>query len=423
MVNPLPPCQRAGCPNRVKEARRAFCSSACGRIGEGASPTQRFDVKGNTAELSMPTTERVRSLEDLVRVCKIDTKTWDVERFTCQTQEMAAMPRATGSKQDGWKRDSTTPIVQQLFHVKAWLTRRVLILGVEQELKALLADAQGRIRRLKDAKPLRRKSSGDHMLEIGIYDAHFGKLAWDMETGHGNYDLKIAERDFADALETILARTRSFGFDQIVFVLGNDLMNSDSRANQTTAGTPQDTDGRYHKAFGIVRQAATRAIDRLRAIAPVRVPMVPGNHDTMGVWHLGDSLQCYYHGQTDVVIDNDPKQRKYHQYGANMLMWTHGDKGKRANYPQVMASEQPSMWGATKYREIHLGHRHLTEVASFPGVQVRTLRALTATDAWHAEQGYVGNLRGAEAFVWHRTEGLVSQTLYTVPETKQRKGA
>lgn len=379
-------------------------------------PPSTLNVKGNTAELSMPTHERVSSLEDLVRVCRIDTKTWDVERWTCQTQEMAAMPRATGNKTDGWQRESTEPIVAQLFHVKAWLKRRIIILGVEAELKALLADAQQRIGRLKDARPLRRVARGAHMLEVSIYDAHFGKLAWDIETGHGNYDLKIAERDFAEALETILARTKSFAFEQIVFVLGNDLMNADSRANQTTAGTPQDTDGRYHKAFGIVRRTATRAIDRLRGIAPVRVPMVPGNHDTMGVWHLGDSLQCYYRGQTDVTIDNDPKQRKYHQYGANMLMWTHGDKGKRTNYPQIMASEQAAMWGSTKFREIHLGHRHLSELASFPGVQVRTLRALTATDAWHAEQGYVGNLRGAEAFVWHRTEGLISQALYTVPE-------
>jgi hypothetical protein len=86
------------------------------------------------------------------------------------------------------------------------------------------------------------------------------------------------------------------------------------------------------------------------------VKMVPGNHDTLSTWCLGHSLECWFHATPDVMIDNEPRNRKYHQFGQVILMFTHGDKGKRPNYPLVMATEQPQMFGATVHREAHTGH-------------------------------------------------------------------
>ena len=104
--------------------------------------------------------------------------------------------------------------------------------------------------------------------------------------------------------------------------------------------------------------------------------------------------------------------RKYHQYGKCMLMLTHGDKGKREDYPLLMATEQAKMFGETRFREAHTGHVHQTKTQEFHGVRVRILSALCPPDAWHAENGYVGNLRSAESYVWDREEGLVGQFFY-----------
>lgn len=353
-----------------------------------------LNVSGDKAQLTQTIGEHIRSIHDLERVCDIDLDVWEVKHFTCETHTKDAMAGA-----------------QQTFKVKAWLEQRTQLITARQEIDSLLADAKLRNTR----KPLvHRYNGGDNMLEAGIYDAHFGKLAWALETGHTNYDLRIAQDDFSEALETIIDRTRSFKFDQVVFPLGNDILNSDSSANLTTRGTPQDTDGRFQKSFKIVRQLAVQAINRLSDIAPVIVPLISGNHDELSVWHLGDSLECWFDGDDNVTIMNDPTTRKYLQYGDVMLMWCHGDKGKRSTYPSLMATEEPAMWGATKYREIHVGHTHTTKVDEYHGVQIRTLRALCPPDAWHAERGFVGNLRGAEGFVWNREEGLISQAYYTV---------
>ena len=132
----------------------------------------------------------------------------------------------------------------------------------------------------------------------------------------------------------------------------------------------------------------------------------------MSVWHLGESLECVFAKYKDVEIQNEPTYRKYHEHGEVMLMFTHGDKAKRTDYPLLMAQEQREMWGRTRFKECHTGHTHMTKTDEQHGVRVRVLPALCPPDDWHAEQGYVGNLRSAEAYVWNKSEGLIAQVFH-----------
>jgi hypothetical protein len=131
------------------------------------------------------------------------------------------------------------------------------------------------------------------------------------------------------------------------------------------------------------------------------------------MFHIGDALEMYFHGQSDVTIDNAPTSRKYFQYGKVMLMFCHGDREKRGDLAGIMAAEQPAMWGVTKFREAHIGHLHQTRTEEKNGVRVRILPSISPPDAWHSEQGYVGNLRSAEGYIWNAEEGLIGQVFYT----------
>lgn len=357
----------------------------------------------NTCEVTQVVPERVRTLEDLIRICEIDTDIWKIERWVANKWEMGSV--------DKTKRPTTTA----LYQVKAWLRRKVVVIAAREEIQSLLAEAKKSVAALRPVRvipPL--LATGDYMLELDIFDLHAGKLAWSKETGHQNYDVKIAEAVFGRAVDALMARTAGYPISQIVFPIGNDLLNSDNELNTTTRGTPQDTDGRFQKTFLAVRRMMTDTIEKLRQRAPVIVYMVPGNHDKLSVWHLGDSLECFFARHKDVTVHNLPNTRKYHQFGDVMLMFTHGDKGKHPDYPLVMATEEPVMFGSTKFREAHIGHRHETKTREFHGVRVRTLSALCPPDAWHAEMQFVGNQQSAEAFVWSKKEGLVSQAFFTV---------
>lgn len=262
---------------------------------------------------------------------------------------------------------------------------------------------------------VKRAGSG-YMLEINIPDLHVGKLAWSKETGHEAYDGALAVQVFEQAFETLLARTSGYAFDEIVLVLGNDLLHADTKTGTTTAGTPMDLDSRYHRTFVAVRRMVTRAIQRSLAVAPlVRAVMVPGNHDTLSVWQLGDSLECLFANEPRVVVHNEPTMRKYLRFGRVMLLFTHGNTGKLRDYPLLMATEQPEMFGATQHREAHTGDKHQLQVQEQHGIRVRILSALCPPDAWHSDNHYVGNQRSAEAFIWHRDEGLIGTAIYTVP--------
>jgi hypothetical protein len=377
-----------------------------GRRKVDATPQESISHTGNKCEIVKSTTERVRTLADLIRVCEIDTETWEIERWTANKWEMGSV--------DLKKQPHTTP----LYQIKAVLVRRVVYLAAKDEVSNLIQFAKRAIPARAVKRSLYRQDDG-LMLEIDIFDLHAGKLGWGRETGDANYDAKIAIGLYEAALDTLVARTIGRGIDHILLVTGNDLINSDSPAGMTTKGTPVSSDGRFHKTFGLVRETIIRGIERLRGIAPVIVPMIPGNHDNLTVWHLGDSLQCFYHACKDVTILNEPTQRKYHQFGKVMLMLTHGDKGKHPDYPLVMATEQPKMFGATTHREAHIGHRHEAKLQEFHGVRVRTLSALCSADAWHSANQFTGNARSAEAMLWHREEGLIGTATYTAPAEQQ----
>lgn len=365
-------------------------------------PEEVREVSGDSQTISLPKT-RIHTLEDLLAYCKVDTQIWEVEKFICNKWEVGAI---VGSDKD--RRMNVEP----LYQIKAWLKKRKEIEAARTEIEKLKELAAKWPRK---PKPIKRKPSAPNMLEINIPDLHIGKMAWARETGYTNYDSKIACDLFREALATLLDRVKGHSFEQVLFIVGNDLLHSDGTKGQTFNGTPLDNDSRYHKTFDLARTLMVEAIERLREVAPVKVLMVQGNHDTMSVWHLGDSLQCWFRKYSDVEIDNSPRTRKYHQFGQVGLMFTHGDKGKKDRYPLLLATEERKMFGATKFNEIHTGHLHKTQLDEHNGIRVRVLPALCDADAWHSENGFVGNLRNAEAYIWNKETGLIGTAIYSAP--------
>jgi hypothetical protein len=404
----------SGCPKQIRAAgnKTGMCADCVKKARAGAAPpppaghaAEGFSDNGDTGTAAALTDRDVRTLDELVAVCKVDTATWEVERFVCNKWAMGSKHPKTGDV-------TVTP----LFQVKAWLRRKTALISLREEVAAVLADARSQV-------PAPRigaydRGGGGHSLLVSIPDLHVGKLAWAPETGGASYDARIAEGLYLRALERLVQRTCSFPLSEIVLPLGNDLINVDNRELLTTRGTPQSSDGRYHKTFRTVRRMVQQGIALLREIAPVRVVVVPGNHDTLSMWHLGELLELSYSADPSVMVDNDPILRKYHRFGRNMWMFLHGDKGKKPNYPQVMARERPQMWGETEHREVHTGHLHQTQVQEFHGTKVLISPALCPPDAWHSENLYVGNARAAEAFVYHEEEGRVASATFTVQEAR-----
>jgi hypothetical protein len=398
-------------------ADQKYCSKDCVKRME-PELTEKSEVIGNDWILVLPKT-RVHTLEQLIEACEIDTSIWNVERFICNKWDMAAIPRAItdGTKDEKgknvWSRESTIPIITELYQVKAFLKKKVNVIAAKSEIAELMKLSKEKAPNPKPVKKPEKIQGG--MLEINLIDHHFGKQAWGIETRGANYDVKIAAQVFNRALDTIIDRSPFSTYDEVWFVVGNDLFNADNQEGTTTAGTPVETDFRHEKTYVTVRTLLVQAIEhKLRHIAnKVKVIVVPGNHDRNATWHLGDSLELYFSKYEDVIVDNQPGPRKYHRYGNTLIGYAHGDKTKQKSLPLLMTVEARELFGETKFHEWHTGHTHQSKTEEFNGIRVRVLPALCPPDAWHAEMGFVGNLRSSEAFVWDPIQGLIGIVIYT----------
>lgn len=371
---------------------------------EDAPPAREVEqsvIEKDTWSVSLPRT-RISTLEELVEHCKIDLKVWEVERFVCNKWEVGA------------KNADGKIVVEPLFQVKAFLRRNRVVEFAREQVEQLKREAQSFSPRWPVIKRRAAGKSGN-ALEVSIYDHHFGALIWGQETGSADYDNRIAIASYEAALCSLVQRTRDTRPERALLVLGNDQQNADNRAGTTERGTPQSMDSRYQKVFEISKRTSLWAVDALLSeVGAVDVIIVPGNHDPVGAWHLGDTLASWYRHCKAVTIDNSPRSRKYYEHGVNMLMFTHGNTGKLTEYGTTMAAEQPAMWGRTKWREAHTGDKHHRELLELKGATVRILPSLRPPCAWTSDNHYVGALRAAEAYVWNKGEGLVATAVHSV---------
>ena len=254
--------------------------------------------------------------------------------------------------------------------------------------------------------------------EINIPDAHFGKLAWGEEVGE-DYDLSIAKDRYKAAISQLLSYVKIDEIEKIIFPVGNDMINIDSRRNETYGGTPQDSDSRFFKIVRAVKEILIETINGLSLIAPVDVVVVSGNHDSETMFMIGEMLDAFYHKDKNVKVDNSPQQRKYYQYGANGFLYTHGNEEKHQELGLIFATEMPQLWADTKFRFCKLGHFHHNKkmqylaINEFQGFQVQILPSLSGSDAWHKSKGYISN-KQAKSFLYDKIKGQIGEFTYSI---------
>jgi hypothetical protein len=361
--------------------------------------------------------KRIMSQEELMEAYNLNPDEWRVEKYIIRTSEGYRKDRSVswhvidGKVTTGDVEDTGKMLVVPLYHMELRLIRK------EEEIKARDA-IENMIQEAKKFSPkyptIHYIKHKDGMLyEIAMPDIHFGRLTWHEESGE-DYDIKIADRIVKSVLSNLLQYTKNFEIDRILLPLGNDIFNTNNKDNTTVRGTPQQEDTRWQKTFRAGRRLATEMIDACTSIAPTDVLFIPGNHDEERVYYLGDALDCWYHNNKNVHIDNMAKSRKYYDYGKVLLGFTHGSGEMTKKLPNLMQFEVPQLWGNSLYREWHTGDKHhkmdfVLEVDEQVGIVIRVLRSLVPADAWTFNHGFVGARRAAEAFLWHPENGLIAQ--------------
>ena len=368
-------------------------------------PTQvreETDEKGGTRTVEFLVPRPIRTLEEAVAAANVDLKVWFVDRWESSAWGVALKLKAGKDSPD-------VPACAQMHRVKLYLKRILpkLVQDVTEEVFRRLESRRAiYIERRPRTRPKRPRA-----LEVDLFDVHFGKLAWAAECGH-DWDVKITDRVYREAVDDVLDEHATTDFERIIFPFGNDFLHVNNMQNTTGSGTPVDTDGRLQKIWVTAEEAVIYALERAAEVAPVRVYYVEDNHAPTLTWAMCRVISRHFGGTGRVTVDCEPKSRKYHRYGAGLIGFAHGHQVKPDRLPVLMAQEARADWAETSWHEWHLGHLHrekkfeIFPTETYEGVVVRYLRALSATDAWHHKNGFVGGSRAAESYIWDREFGL-----------------
>lgn len=250
---------------------------------------------------------------------------------------------------------------------------------------------------------------------LNLLDAHIDKLCLVRETGFGS-SLQENVEMFEKAFDSILSQTLCNNPEYIIIVVGSDFYNANDANNTTKKGTPQNSDPNWKDSFLEGFKLYRRCIDKALQHTSVILKVVSGNHDEDKIFYLGQMLEVTYENTPNISIDSMCKQRKYHNYGTNLIGFAHGDIEKKhlTTLPATMMVENKHLMPQVEHLHFYLGdihHRHGTHFdisKDLKGCEVTFLRALSNLSKWEFKEGYIGIPKTAECFIHHKTRGMIN---------------
>lgn len=249
--------------------------------------------------------------------------------------------------------------------------------------------------------PVRKVDPEKDVLEIDVADLHSGLLAWDAEAGE-NFNLQTCRDRFHGAVRDIVSRAKREDFSEIYFCALGDMLHIDNDNNTTTAGTPQQADGRSAQIFDYTFDTVNMALEILRELCiQIHYVYTAGNHDRNTGYFL---VRCLEKANPDILFDSKPNPQKAIHFGNVLVGLTHGDMPTK-NRGQWLLTDYRAEFGDSRWVEEHSGHYHSEQAKPINGIMCRSMPAVTGSSAWEHQQGYRSD-RALQCFVWSKQNGL-----------------
>lgn len=279
--------------------------------------------------------------------------------------------------------DATVQVNSDGEIVQAWIKQKPTDFDIQQFLDAIKAEIE------PYQFPIAEKIDGTDMLEIPLFDMHWGVAYMDY---------------YQPILDKILQIIRSHSWEKIVIPFGQDFFHNDSIEHGLTSNGTSIEKVDMTRAVKDGRQFMYSIIDAaIQNGSEVRVIYTPGNHDRSISWMF---IQILLERYGPHVVDDSFSYRKCIHYGSNAIMITHGDS-KRAtskNLASIFPVSFPKEFAESTIREIHSGHLHHESEEDVFGVMVRRLSSGGRTDAWSEKEDFVGTHKRFMLFGWSTTQ-------------------
>jgi hypothetical protein len=248
------------------------------------------------------------------------------------------------------------------------------------------------------------KETNGKCLVVPIADFHLGLYA-KQEISGDNYDLAIAEKLFHKTIGEVANRLQGQKFEEVVFVIGNDFLNTDNLTNTTTKGTPQDSAAFWYEIVDKAVELIISGITILSQFGKVKIYNVVSNHDNQSMYAIMKTIQAVYRNNEDVEVDTSALPRKYHCFGKTLMGLTHDMNVKKGL--ELMTTEAKSQWAACDKFYWFLAHLHTAMQYEKQGLlEIYRLPTFSGTSRWSKNSGFVSVDKRTQCFIVDAENGI-----------------
>jgi len=395
--------------NRVRE--EADAPPEVGDVVEVHTPESDVDYENGEAST---VSARPMTMDEAIEHLGINEEDWRIIRPKVGTYEgQCKVDVVTGYDAED------EPITEQEHRVK---TMYKFEFALERRHPAETeAFADKLLEQVADEAPIYRANiqqpKTGNLMRLHIPDLHVGKEGYQADWSPDS----VRERVFR-VLDEFVALAEQHGVDRISWPLGHDILQVDRTFEQgraggggtlstTSSGTPVTSAMPWIEQFLLGCDLAEQIARRLLEVAPLDINVVPGNHSEQSEIAIGRVMIAEFRNSPDVRVNLDSSRDKYYEWGVNGFMDTHGDTVSFKKLAMAFATSNGELWGKSKWREVNVGHKHVTKKRPVGirsnetgGCCVYISPSLSPQDEWHAKYHYHG-MPGAQAFMYHKERG------------------
>lgn len=244
-------------------------------------------------------------------------------------------------------------------------------------------------------------------------DLHLGALVAKSETGQDN-NLELGVEQSKRAIEYLVASAPA-AKQAIVVDLG-DLTEARGYENLTEKGGHLlDVSSRYpdvlRAAYELLAYFVGLALTKHETVYFYNVG---GNHDNHTSLAVREVMRVMFKDNPRVIVDDTPTAIKYHQHGATLLQFFHGDKMKMNAAGEVMAFDCMEIFSQTRHRYGLCGHFHKDQVVDSRLSRTESFRSTTVLNEWATGHGFRGGFGTMQAITYSEDHGEVGRNTYNV---------
>lgn len=406
------------------------------RFEEVEVAIDKEDSQANTAWTETPSgatftgtaAEELTTLQDVLDRCKADLSIWEVKKHTLKhwtttmKRKTLVDPKTGKSWKEGVPFEGNPVAIHESISVlnTGWTVEFSPRTDYKERLVEML---KTNIAQVKTSSKVFKGRGAKYAVEFMITDHHLGKDGFDLQTLKPLWSIDEAMAEYQKVIEFGLSKIDLDNVQEFWLPTGNDLLHTESNLATTTSGTKVGGDHLWLQLFRMGKEAVSLAIQTLSQYAPVKAYFIPGNHDQSGVLAMSEVIRAVFQSNPNVTVFCNEKGRDWVTFGNNLIGWHHGNRCDARKAHTMMISDVPHLLHNNQYRAVHVGHTHRsskTETLTLNtlneefGLVYEICPSLTATDVWHSENLYLGNLRRSKIFTYEHDRGLEAEHIYTI---------